>query len=271
MSIKLIAIDLDDTLLNSKITVSPRNVAAIKKAKAAGITIMIATGRMYISAKKFADLLELDVPIVTYNGALVKGSRSGKMYYEHPLELDTALELLAYCQEKHYYIQAYQGSQLLVYEHNAFSKRYTEISGISATAVGEALYHIDIAPYKLLVMTKTEEFKAAWQDIETRFQGKVGVTSSKDNFLELMSPGVNKWNAVKAIGLLYHIRADEIMCIGDSNNDLGMIKNAGFGVAMGNGKDEVKRVAKFVTATNDEDGVAVAIEKVLVNQQKKNS
>jgi HAD superfamily hydrolase (TIGR01484 family) len=78
LSIKLIAIDLDDTLLNSKITVSPRNVAAIKKAKAAGITIMIATGRMYISAKKFADLLGLDVPIVTYNGALVKGSRSEK-------------------------------------------------------------------------------------------------------------------------------------------------------------------------------------------------
>lgn len=271
MSIKLIAIDLDDTLLTSKITISPRNVAAIKKAQEAGITIMIATGRMYVSAKKFANLLGLDVPIVTYNGALVKGSQSEKLYYEHPLELNTALELLAYCQTKHYYIQAYQGGQLLVYEHNAFSKRYTEISGIDATAVGDALYHIDKEPYKLLVMTKTEEFNAAWKDISVKFQGKVDVTSSKDNFLELMSPGVNKWNAVKAVGLLYHIRADEIMCIGDSNNDLGMIKNAGLGVAMGNAKEAVKKAAKFVTATNDEDGVAIAIEKVLVNQQKKNS
>lgn len=263
MAIKLIAIDLDDTLLNSKIAISERNAAAIHKAQAAGIIIMLATGRMFNSATKFADFLGLDVPLVTYNGALVKGSRSQMVYYEHPLQLSTALELLTYCRERQYYIQAYQGDKLLVKEANAFSKRYTEISGIPATPVGEELYQIKKAPYKLLMMTKQEEFTETWKDVETKFKGKVDVTSSKDNFLELMEPGVNKWNAVRAIGMLYHINETEIMCIGDSNNDLPMIKNAGLGVAMGNAKDNVRRAAKMVTATNDEDGVALAIETVL--------
>ena len=112
MTVKLIASDMDDTLLNSDTKISERNAAAIRKAIDAGIIFMIATGRMYVSVKPFADALGLDVPLVTYNGALVKGSKSGKVYFEHPLKLETALELLAYCKEKDYYIQSYQGDAL---------------------------------------------------------------------------------------------------------------------------------------------------------------
>ena len=100
MTVKLIASDMDDTLLNSNTKLSERNAAAIHKAIDKGIVFLIATGRMYVSVKPYADALGLDVPLVTYNGALVKGSKSGKVYYEHPLKLDTALELLAYCKEK---------------------------------------------------------------------------------------------------------------------------------------------------------------------------
>ena len=103
MTVKLIASDMDDTLLNSDTKISERNAAAIRKAIDKGIIFMIATGRMYVSVKPFADALGLDVPLVTYNGALVKGSKSGKVFFEHPLKLETALELLAYCKEKDYY------------------------------------------------------------------------------------------------------------------------------------------------------------------------
>ena len=263
MAIKLIAIDLDDTLLNSDFEISPRNAAAVHKAQAAGLKVIFATGRMYASAQKFAEQLQLDVPLVSYNGALVKGGLSGKVYEEHPIKLETALALLAYCKERHYYIQAYQGSQLLVKEENAFSRLYTKISGIPATPVGEALYQIKQPPYKLLLMTRPKEFDATWQDVSVRFKGQVDVTSSKDNFLELMEPGINKWNAVSAIGKLYGVNREEIMCIGDSNNDLVMIKHAGLGVAMGNAKESVRQAAKLVTASNNEDGVALAIETIL--------
>ncbi|MBQ2221096.1 MAG: HAD hydrolase family protein, partial [Acidaminococcaceae bacterium] len=115
----------------------------------------------------------------------------------------------------------------------------------------------------LLAMTKPEEFQKVWQDIQQKFAGKVTVTSSRDNFLELMEPGVNKWNAVKAVAASYGIRPEEVMCIGDSNNDLSMIENAGIGVAVANAKPAVQAAAKLVTASNDEDGVAEAIETVL--------
>lgn len=264
MVIRLIASDMDDTLLNSNTKITERTAEAIHKVIKKGIIFLIATGRMYVSVKPFADALGLDVPLVTYNGALVKGSKSGKVYYEHPLKLETALELLAYCKEKGYYIQSYQGDELWVKEATVFSAEYTRISGIPAKPVGEKLYHPEIAPYKLLAMTKPEEFQKVWQDIQHQFAGKVVVTSSRDNFLELMEPGVNKWEAIKAVAESYGISPEEVMCIGDSNNDLSMIENAGIGVAVANAKPAVQAAAKLVTASNDEDGVAKVIEQVVL-------
>ena len=263
MTVRLIASDMDDTLLNSDTKISAGNAAAIHAAMDKGIIFMIATGRMYVSVKPYADALGLDVPLVTYNGALVKGSKSGKVFYEHPLKLETALELLDYCRVKGYYIQSYQGDALWVKEETVFSRRYTQISGVPATPVGEKLYHPEEAPYKLLAMTKPEEFETVWKDIQREFEGKVAVTSSRDDFLELMEPGVNKWNAVKAVAESYGISPEEVMCIGDSNNDLSMIRNAGVGVAVANAKPSVQAAAKIVTASNDEDGVARAIQMVI--------
>ena len=211
MEIKLIASDMDDTLLNKDCQISPRNEAAIRKALDAGKIFLIATGRMYVSVRPYAEKLGLDVPLVTYNGALVKGSLSGKVYYEHKMKLSTANEVLAYCREKGYYLQLYVGDSILIKQENDCSRMYTKISGIQTTAIGEALYHTDEAPYKILVMTKSEEFAEVWQQFKEDFAGKLDVTSSKDNFLELMEPGVNKWEAVKSVAASYGVQPQEIM------------------------------------------------------------
>ncbi len=266
MEIKLIACDMDDTLLNKECKISPRNAAAVQRAAAAGKIFLIATGRMYVSVRPYAEALGLDVPLVTYNGALVKGSRSGRVFYEHKMKLSTAQEVLAYCRENDYYLQLYVGDSILIKEENEYSRMYSKISGIQTTAVGDGVFTAQEAPYKILVMTKAEEFNEAWQRFTERFAGKLDVTSSKDNFLELIEPGVNKWEAVKSVGAAYGVLPEEIMCIGDSNNDVKMIANAGIGVAMGNAKDAVKDYAKIVTASNDNDGVALVIESILTEQ-----
>lgn len=263
MSIKLIATDMDDTLLDRDFNISKRNAEAIRMAMDKGVIVMIATGRMYRSARPYALDLGIEVPLVTYNGALVKTAESGKVFYENPLPLDTALSVLEYCKERSYYIQAYVENNLLVKEQNEFSRRYTRISGIPAMDVGEDLYHLKKSPYKLLAMTAENEFEPVWKDVEERFAGKVDVTSSKDCFLEIMKPGVNKWKAISAVAETYGIAADEIMCLGDSNNDLSMIEHAGIGVAVANAHDNVKKLADMITLSNNDDGVAVAIEKVL--------
>lgn len=268
MEIKLIACDMDDTLLNKDVQISPRNAAAVKRAVAAGKIFLIATGRMYVSARPYALSLGLDVPLVTYNGALVKGSRSGRIFYEHKMKAATAAEVLAYCHERGFYLQLYVGDKILIEKANECSRMYTKISGVPVTELGEALYSVSEAPYKILVMTAGSEFMKVWQDFAERFRGRLDVTSSKDNFLELMEPGVNKWEAVKSVAASYGIKPEEIMCIGDSNNDVGMIAGAGIGVAMGNAKDSVKQHARIITASNDNDGVALVLESILTEQAR---
>ena len=266
MQIKLIASDMDDTLLNHDNKISERNANAIRSALDKGVVFMIATGRMFCSARPYALDLGLDVPLVTYNGALVKAAKSGEVFYEHKLNYDTALEVLAYCKEHKYYAQVYIGDDILVDKKGKWSDKYSEIIGVPITEIGEAVYEIKEAPYKILVMTETEDFQAAWKSFAEKFAGKIVVTSSRDNFLELMEPGVNKWEAVKAVAESYNIKPEETMCIGDSNNDLAMIKNAGIGVAVGNAKDSVKEHAKIVTASNNDDGVAMVVEAILTQQ-----
>ena len=266
MQIKLIASDMDDTLLNNNRQISQRNEAAIKKAIEAGIVFTLASGRMYCSMQPYAQKLGLDVPLVSYNGALVKGALSGKVYVNHPLKLETALALLDYVKQQGHYVQVYMGDKLYVKEENEYSRRYAEISGIQPIALGEDIYHITEAPNKLLLMTTSDKFEATWQDVAEKFKGKVDVTSSKDNYLELMEPGVNKWQAVKQLAESFGIKPEEIMCIGDSNNDLSMIKNAGLGVAVANAKPQVQREAKMITASNDNNGVGLAIENILTAQ-----
>ena len=266
MTIKLIASDMDDTLLNNNREISPRNEAAIKKAIEAGIIFTLASGRMYCSMQPYAQKLGLDVPLISYNGALVKGALSGKVYVNSPLKLQTALDLLDYVKQNGHYVQVYIGDKLYVKEENEYSRMYAKISGIQAIAVGEEIYHIKEAPNKLLLMTTEGTFEATWKDIEEKFKGCIDATSSKDNYLELMEPGVNKWQAVSRLAESFGIKAEEIMCIGDSNNDLSMIKNAGIGVAVANAKPQVQQQAKMITASNDNDGVGIAIENILTAQ-----
>lgn len=264
--IKLIACDMDDTLLTSELEVSPATIAAIAKARALGKVFIIATGRMYVSAKMHTDKLGLDVPIVTYNGALVKGSKSGEVFFEKKMALTTAQAVLDYCKVQGYYLQYYVGEKYLIERDNEFSAYYGRIAGIMPTPVGEALYTAQEAPYKILLMLPEEQFQQVWQDFEVKFAGLLDVTSSKKGFLELMTPGVNKWEAVKAVAESLGIKPEETMCIGDSNNDLSMIENAGLGVAMGNAPFNVKMKAKMVTADQNHDGVALAINTVLTKQ-----
>jgi len=268
MTIKLIASDMDDTLLNSEHKISEENKSAIKNIIDSGKIFLIATGRLYKGAVPYAKDLGLDIPMITYNGALVKGSMSGKVYYEHKMKIETAQKVLDYCKEHGYYVQFYSGSDdILVEKITDYSIAYSKIIGTSITPVGEDFYIAKEAPYKMLLVIEGDVFEQRWKEFERDFAGLLDVTSSKANFLELMEPGVNKWEAVKSVAATYGVQPEEIICIGDSNNDIPMIANAGLGVAVANAKEAVKACAKYVTnRTNDEGAVAEVIDLVLSNK-----
>lgn len=268
MTIKLIACDMDGTLLDSQRHISQRNKAAIKAVIEAGKMFIIATGRMFIAARPYVQELGLDIPIVTYNGGLIRNSVSGKILLEQPIKLETAQELLDYIKITGNYANFYVGDTLFIREHNAYSKAYGDMQGIHycIQALGEAFYKAAGRPYKILLMMEEEELPEAMPRFQEKFAGKLHITSSHPQFLELMEPGVNKWQAIMKLGESLGIKQEEIMCLGDSGNDLEMVANAGLGVAMGNAVPSVKAAAKLVVPTNDEDGVAFALEQLLYQE-----
>lgn len=264
MPIKLVAVDLDDTLLDKRLGISLRTRAAIRQAVAQGVTVTVATGRMYCSALPYARQLDLDVPIITYNGGLIKSSLSNEVLFHRGIDPEIAKQILALFQERGWYIQAYVDDVLYVKEVNDKARYYENIAGVKAVAVGDRLYTLFDQPTKLLAMAETDEIKEINNIIQNRFAGNIYTAISKPNYLEMTHPTANKGKALEFLATKLNISREEVMAVGDSNNDLDMIRYAGFGVAMGNAADKIKAAAQAVTFGNNEDGVAEAIEKYVL-------
>jgi Cof subfamily protein (haloacid dehalogenase superfamily) len=266
MAIKLLAVDLDDTLLNKSSQVSPRCREAIQKAVEKGVTVTVATGRMYAAALPFARQLELDVPIITYNGALIKSSFSGEVLFEQPLDRAVAAAVLALFKERGWYIQVYVDDQLYISESTERARAYENLTKIKAIPVGEKLYTMADGVLKMLALAKEEKIQEISQTLEARFKGQIFAPVSRPTYLEIVHPSINKGKSLDFLASRLGITRQEVMAIGDSNNDLDMIQYAGLGVAMGNALPNVKAAADAVTLANDEDGVAEAIYRYILTE-----
>ncbi len=264
MTIKLVALDLDDTLLDNTQTVSPRTKKAIIQAVAQGVTVTLATGRMYSSAVPYARQLGLDVPIITYNGGLIRSSLSEETLFHQPIDSGVTSRVMALFRERGWYIQSYLEDVLYVRELDENAKLYERVSGIKAVPVGDRLYSLPGVPTKLLAMAKPEKLQQIYEIVQDAFGDDLYITFSKPTYLEMTHPTVNKGRALEFLAARLNISREEVMAVGDSNNDLDMLKYAGWGVAMGNASEKVRAAAQAVTSGNDADGVAEAIEKFVL-------
>ena len=264
MSIKLIVTDMDGTLLRTDNTVSKANQEAIHKAVERGIPVVIATGRMFPSALPYAKQLGLDLPIISYNGAVIK-TVAGEVLYANYLKEEIVREVLDFCFAKDFYIHLYSKDVLYFNEYNEGAKGYEKLAGIKGKVVGKAgLYqHVKDVP-KMLSMTKGGADQVSRvQVFEEKFPS-LFCTTSNDRYAELINRGVSKLDAIERVAKCYDIKLSEVMCMGDSHNDIAMLEGAGFSVAMGNASEDIKARAKAVTATENEDGVAKAIYKYVL-------
>lgn len=267
MAIKLVISDLDGTLLDCNHQISEANKSAIFEAVQSGVTVTIATGRMYPSALPYAKQLGVDVPIITYNGAVIK-SVSGEILYEQCLDTGVAQEIITLCQENDWYIQTIDDDNLYFKEHNEKAKYYESVAGIKGHAVGEKLADYAKRPPKMLMITdnevQTDEIVAL---LEKQFAGRITAVKSMPTYIEIIHPSVNKAAAVDRLIEKLNLSREEVMALGDSNNDLPMLKAAGLSVAMGNANQKAKAAAKVVTEDNNHSGVAVAIRKYVLQKQ----
>ena len=262
-NIKLIAVDMDGTLLTDDKTITEKNKAAIQAADQAGIKVIIATGRMFEASVFYAQELHMNVPMVCFNGGQIRECLSGKVLQEQVMDPVLAQEILQYCHRVNLHTQIYCNGNVYTDKLDDNSRWYAKIIRRPVIEIGADLWEKQHHTYKILAITKTEDFAEQWLNLARKFDGKVDITTSNTNFLEILIPGVNKWDAVKNLAAQYNIQPNEIMCIGDSSNDLPMVANAGIGVAMGNATEDVKKAAKKIVADNNHDGVAEAIGMVL--------
>ena len=261
MKAKLFVTDMDGTLLNSQRKITDKVKLAIKKAVKAGVIFTVATGRMHISALPYVQELGIDVPVITYNGALIKYA-SGDEVFASYLDKQLVQSLVDYAQEQNIHIQLYSDDKLYYSQENELSKFYQTAAGVTGHPVGDALdEYMDKVPKLLLIGRNPEEADRAARDIAAKFAGQIVAVKSTPIYVELIKPGINKASAIAKMAEIYKVPSEAILAIGDSNNDITMLQAAHYGVAMGNANADVKKVAKYQVADCDHDGIAEAIER----------
>lgn len=261
----LLAIDLDGTLVEPRRPVRPAVVAAVKRAIAAGVRATIVTGRMYVGAKPFAALLDLDGPIICYQGAVTADARSGRFEREVPLANAVALRVYHAAKDAGYHVQFYRDDRFFVEENNAYARLYSKTSETEAVVVPslpDAFAGGDST--KVNIVTDPDKTPAALALMQRVCGDDAYVTRSNPEFVEMLSPLVDKGVALRLLAEHIGVPMERVAAIGDSYNDLPLLRAAGFAIAMGSAPDDLKAQADAVVADVEHDGVAEAIDRFVL-------
>jgi len=263
MKYKLIAVDMDGTLLNSKGEITETTAEAIRMAVEKGIIFTISTGRPIQGVEKYNSLLHLKGPVITYNGAMIVNAESHEILFRQELVRSDAKQIWEMGLQYDTTMCIWSNNRLYSNKWNDKIHDYKKLSGVEPILLKDFETLPDMGITKILWYDEVERIEDFMRVLSPDMFSEVSYCTSKPTFLEFFSSKVSKSVAMKKIGEIYNITRDEMVAIGDGLNDLSMIQYAGLGVAMGNAEEEVKRNSQFVTTTNDEDGVRLVIEKLI--------
>ncbi|MEW6573126.1 MAG: Cof-type HAD-IIB family hydrolase [Bacillota bacterium] len=265
--VRLIAVDLDDTLLNSELRISSRVKRAVSRAVDQDVPVVLATGRMFAAAVPFARELALETPLITYQGALVKEHLTGRELYHRPVPLDLAVDVVEHISPTGFHLQVYVDDTLCMPRLTPEGERYARISGVEPRVVGDLLHFLRVPPTKIVMIAPEREIDLLMPHLLSKYDGLLHISKSKPHFLEFSEPQATKGEALKRLAAELGITREEVMAIGDGYNDIPMLEYAGVAVVVGNARPEIKAYAGHVTAGNDEDGVAIAIETLVLGEE----
>ncbi|MBW4827211.1 MAG: Cof-type HAD-IIB family hydrolase [Clostridiaceae bacterium] len=273
MKYKLIAIDMDGTLLNSKNEISKKNKDVIKKVTDKGVKVVLSTGRIFPSALHYAKSLEIETPIISCNGAYVVEHDKLNIIYEKPISVEVSKEVINLAEKKGIYYHFYDDTTFFARRFSETVNNYYKLNEkidkkerIDIRIIDNPIEIIDSERplvYKFVFVEDDREKLLEFRKEAIKIDG-IEVASSWWNNVEIMNKGVSKGRALIELCNVLNIDKSEVVAIGDNENDIPMLKIAGLSVAMGNGEEEVKKIADVVTKTNDESGVGEAIEKFVL-------
>ncbi|SNX53156.1 HAD family hydrolase [Thermoanaerobacterium sp. RBIITD] len=267
---KLFVTDADGSLLDKNNKISEANINAINELRARGIIYTIATGRMFSSILPYAMELKVNAPVICFNGALIKDVYTKKVYFYNPIQPDDALYAIKILKENGYHVNLYIDDKLVVEEINDRVNWYLSFNKVTVDAVGDLAEYIKKTgkgTAKIYAIGDIKNPAPIEPDVYDELCKKVSVSTSGGGHLEINAKGVSKGNALKTLANMYDIKRELVAAIGDNLNDLSMIEYAGFGIAMENAPELVKIKADFVTKSNNDDGIAFAINKIFKRRQ----
>lgn len=263
--IRLVALDLDGTLIGPDLALWPRTREAIQAAVRSGVRVSLATGRMPTSAQPFAAELGLHDPVIAYQGALVRaapssGRRLGRLIYHRPLPADVARETIRWTRERGFAPHLNHLERFIIPAGDPRTDDYSSFLGARAEIVPDLEAWIRRPVSKVLAVGPTDAPLAFLDEARMHFAGRAEVTVSHPEFLEFLAPGVSKGQAVRWLARRLEIPLEQTVAIGDQYNDLEMIAAAGHGVAMPSAPPAVQDAARYIAPPLDDEGAAQVIE-----------
>jgi len=257
---QLVAIDLDDTLLEPDLTITAECVGALAAARAAGVAVVIATGRMFQSALPYARRLGLTSHLITYNGGLI-AAPDGEALLHQPVPRAEARALVDVADREGLRLNFYIDDRLLVAEIDERVRYYQEIARVDAFEVGDLRRVLELGePTKCLFVGEPDQVERTLPRLKAEFPA-LQIDRSKPRFIEVTRLGVHKFGALRALADSYGIPLEAVVAIGDSDNDITMLQGAGWGVAVSNASPAAKRAADTVTEHPRSLGVAEAVRR----------
>ena len=241
----------------------PRTRAAITATRAAGIHVVLVTGRMFRSVRRYALEAGIDDPVVCYQGAVVADPVSGLWLRHVPIQLELARETIAALNAEGFGLNCYVDDELYVAEITPEARRYADFQDLELHPVGDLLRWLDRPPTKLVVIGDSEALDGLKQRMLDRFDGRLYISKSLPYFLEFASPEVTKAAGLAFLAEHLGFARERTVAFGDGENDIELVEWAGYGVAVDNADDRVKEVAEFVCPSVGEEGVAQVLEAYL--------
>lgn len=268
--IKLIVTDIDGTLLNNDHQMSDRNRDVIRKAIAQGIKVVLATGKTRASAEGIIAALGLNTPGVFVQGLMIYNP-DGTIKQQQLIDIPATRRIIQYAESNGFEVIAYSGNRLIARHANSPISDIAKYGEPAPQAVGSLVNVLNSTQIHKLVIVggDSNRLKALRWQLNQQVGNLVTFTTAAVlSSLEVLPKGGNKANGVRMVMKELGIHAENTMAIGDAENDIEMLQLVGWGVAVGNASEEVKKSAKAVVSSNQDDGVAEAIEKYALAPEK---
>lgn len=255
---KLIAIDMDGTLLTDDKKILTETKSDILKAYQKGAIICISTGRGYPAAKRYIDELNINIPLILYNGSRVRMSKDSALLYNKVIEASVAKDVYSIINKHNGTCCFWRDDRLYFNKDNEYTTYYRNLTGVEPIILDEAIDDVFVDINKFIWFDTVERLDFAQKEILVNVSG-INYFKSNTNLLEIVPTEISKGNTLSILIKQLNVSQEEVIAVGDDENDISMIKFAGLGVAMENARESVKNIADFITSTNEENGVGKVI------------